>query len=109
MKSPAKPAFGIVFFGALLCLFVLLQVRLWVSEDGFREMSRLRSQVALQQNENHELEVRNARLDAEVKDLTRGFAAVEERARSDLGLIGPEESFYVFGDAEPQDIVVETD
>ena len=72
-------------------------------------MSRLRGQVALQQNENHELEARNARLDAEVKDLTRGFAAVEERARSDLGLIAPDESFYVFGGAESQDIIVETD
>ena len=40
------------------------------------------------------------RLDAEVRDLKRGFAAVEERARSDLGLISPGESFYVFGDPE---------
>ena len=109
MKSSVKPAFVIAFFGTLLCLFVLLQVRLWVSKDGFREMSRLRSQVALQRNDNHEMEARNARLDAEVKDLTRGFSAVEERARSDLGLIAPEESFYVFGDTEPQDIVVEAE
>jgi cell division protein FtsB len=99
----------IAFLGALLCLFAVLQVRLWVSEDGFREMSRLHNQVALQQNENRELAARNARLDAEVKDLTRGFAAVEERARSDLGLVAPEESFYVFGDAELQEATVEPD
>jgi cell division protein FtsB len=109
VNSPIKPVFVISFFGVLLCLFVLLQVRLWVSEDGYREMSRLRSQVELQRDENRKLAERNARLDAEVKDLKRGFAAVEERARSDLGLIAPEESFYVFGDAEPQGTVIEAD
>lgn len=109
MKSSATPAVVIAFFGTLLCLFVVLQVRLWISDDGFREMSRLQNQVAVQKNENRELAARNARLDAEVKDLSRGFAAVEERARADLGLIAPEESFYVFGDAEPQNDAVESD
>jgi cell division protein FtsB len=109
VKSSFKPPIVIAFFGILLCLFAVLQVRLWISEDGFREMSRLHNQVALQRNENQELAARNTRLDAEVKDLTRGFAALEERARSDLGLIAPEESFYVFGDAEPKNVAVEPD
>jgi cell division protein FtsB len=94
MKSTIVKA----FFGLLICLLVMLQVRLWVSDDGFGEISRLRSQVALQTNENKEFEIRNDRLDAEVGDLKLGFAAVEERARSDLGLVAPGESFYVFGD-----------
>lgn len=94
-----KPATVKAFFGVLLGLLLLLQVRLWVSEDGFGEMSRLRSQVVLQRHENEELARRNQRLDAEVVDLKGGFAAVEERARADLGLIGPEESFYMFGDS----------
>jgi cell division protein FtsB len=94
-----KPAIVKAFFGVLLGLLLLLQVRLWVSEDGFGEMSRLRSQVVLQRHENEELALRNQRLDAEVVDLKGGFAAVEERARADLGLIEPEESFYMFGDS----------
>jgi len=89
-----------VFFGALFCLLFALQVRIWVSEDGFSAVVRLQDQVELQRHENEQLANRNERLDAEVRDLKRGFAAVEERARSDLGLISPGESFYVFGDPE---------
>ncbi|MFQ5635719.1 MAG: septum formation initiator family protein, partial [Gammaproteobacteria bacterium] len=71
---------------------------------GFSEVSRLRAQVELQRNENAELAIRNTRLQAEVVDLDSGFAAVEERARSDLGLISPDESFYVFaGDGKDDD------
>lgn len=79
------------------CMLLFLQVRLWLSEDGFAEMNRLRTQVALQDRENRALAERNRRLDAEVGDLKQGFAALEERARSDLGLISPNESFFVFG------------
>ena len=82
----------------LVCMLALLQVRLWISEDGYAEVSRLSKRVAAQQEENTRLTDRNDRLDAEVKDLKRGFGALEERARSDLGLVGPEESFYVIGD-----------
>lgn len=86
---------------SLTGLLAILQVRLWISKDGFSEVSRLGSQVELQRKENTELARRNSRLEAEVKDLRGGFAAVEERARSDLGLIAPDESFYVFsGDAD---------
>ena len=103
MKPAKKPVIARVIYGVLLCLLVLLQFRLWVAEDGFGGMTRLLKQVALQRSENAELELRNERLDAEVTDLKRGYEAVEERARSDLGLIGPGESFYVFGDSEPAD------
>jgi cell division protein FtsB len=92
-----------IFFGVMICLLLMLQIRLWVSAGGFGEISRLHSQVALQQNENKELEIRNKRLEAEVSDLKRGFSAYEERARSDLGLVAPGEDFYVFGDDEPMD------
>lgn len=96
MKISEKPVIVRISFAVLLCLLAVLQVRLWVSEDGFAEMSRLRQQVAFQRNENEQLEERNDRLEAEVDDLKKGFGAVEERARSDLGLISPDESFYVF-------------
>jgi cell division protein FtsB len=83
----------------VLALIVLaLQLRLWVSEEGFRGVSRLREQVANQRENNGDLIQRNRRLEAEVYDLKKGFAALEERARSDLGLVGSNESFYIYSD-----------
>ena len=99
MKISKQPMIVRLFLGGLVCLLVVLQIRLWVSEDGVAEMSRLRQQVAFQKNENEQLADRNDRLEAEVEDLKKGFGAVEERARSDLGLISPDESFFVFSDS----------
>ena len=65
-----------------------------------REVSRLRASVAEQEQQNQQLTERNERLKAEVTDLKGGFAALEERARSDLGMVGPEESFFLFVPAE---------
>ncbi len=84
----------------LLMLLTTLQYRLWVSEDGFREVWRLEGRVEAQAAENQHLKDRNAQLDAEVDDLKSGFSALEERARSDLGMVGSDESFYLFGTAE---------
>jgi cell division protein FtsB len=80
----------------LLGLLLVLQGRFWIAEDGWREVSRLRVSVADQQAENEKMAERNARLEAEVSDLKVGFSALEERARSDLGMVGPDESFYLF-------------
>lgn len=85
----------------VVVLLLWLQLRLWVSEYGFRGVSRLQAQVASQREENSGLLERNRRLEAEVSDLKQGFAALEERARSDLGLIGPNESFYIYSDKAP--------
>jgi cell division protein FtsB len=87
--------------GLLVVLVLALQLRLWVSENGFRGVSRLRVQVATQREENASLSQRNRRLEAEVYDLKKGFAALEERARSDLGLVGNNESFYIYTDKAP--------
>jgi len=80
----------------LTALLLVLQGRLWLSDEGWSEVVRLRSSVAEQQAENEELAKRNARLHAEVTDLKDGFAALEERARADLGMVGADESFYLF-------------
>jgi cell division protein FtsB len=79
----------------LLALFLLLQGGLWLSEDGWSEVLRLRGSVETQRVENEQLTERNRRLRAEVADLKGGFAALEERARSDLGMVASDESFYV--------------
>lgn len=80
----------------LIALLVVLQIRLWFSEDGYREVVRLEDEVAVQQHQNQQLAERNARLEAEVEDLKSGFSAVEERARADLGMVEDDESFFLF-------------
>jgi cell division protein FtsB len=79
---------------ALLIVVTLLQYRLWVSEDGARELSRLQGAVAAQRAENQRLADRNRQLSAEVRDLKSGLAALEERARSELGMVADGETFY---------------
>ena len=79
---------------ALLVVVVLLQYRLWLSANGVQEYTRLESAVAQQTSEDEHLADRNRQLAAEVRDLKSGFGALEERARSDLGMIGNNETFY---------------
>ena len=71
-----------------------LQAELWFSEDGYQKTLKLRSAVAEQHRINDELRTRNASLDAEVINLKQGRDAAEERARTDLGMIGKQETFY---------------
>ena len=103
-----KSGYRRILIFVLIGVLAILQARLWVSEDGFSEVGRLRGQVKLQRDENARLAERNERLEAEVVDLRGGFAAVEERARSDLGLVAPDESFYVFA-SEPDGEEVEAE
>ena len=79
---------------ALLVVVVLLQYRIWLSQGGVRELRRLETAVATQRTENDQLAERNRQLAAEVRDLKSGMGALEERARSDLGMISGNETFY---------------
>lgn len=81
----------LVIFGVIACV---LQAELWLTEDGFRKTVELREAVADQRALNAALRARNAALDAEVLNLKQGLEAAEERARTDLGLIGEHETFY---------------
>src|SRR6202451_496357 len=72
----------------------LLQYRLWVSDQGMREIWRLDQAVETQKAANVEQRDRNRQLLAEVTDLKVGLAALEERARSELGMVGNNETFY---------------
>ena len=83
-----------VLAAALAVALILLQYRIWISDDGLRGVERLQHAVAAQQKLNAGLTERNSRLAAEVQDLKAGTAAIEELARSDLGMIGPNETFY---------------
>ena len=79
---------------ALGIIAVLLQAELWISDAGFQKTRELREAVNHQRELNEELRTRNGALDAEVVNLKQGFEAAEERARTDLGLIGQGETFY---------------
>jgi cell division protein FtsB len=83
-----------ILAAALAVVLILLQYRIWISDDGLRGVDRLQRAVAAQQKLNATLTERNSRLAAEVQDLKSGTAAIEELARSDLGMIGPNETFY---------------
>jgi cell division protein FtsB len=72
----------------------LLQYRLWVSDYGMREIWRLNQAIEAQSAANSEQRERNGQLLAEVADLKVGLAALEERARSELGMVGNNETFY---------------
>jgi cell division protein FtsB len=88
------------FVAALIAALLLLQYRIWVSGDGVGEVLRLRAAVAEQQSDNERLSARNRQLAAEVRDLKQGYSALEERARSDLGMVASNETFFQVGPVE---------
>jgi len=80
--------------GVLLILLVLLQYRLWFGDAGVREVNLLQAEIEHQKADNELLRERNRTLSAEVQDLKKGTTAIEERARTDLGMVGQRETFY---------------
>ena len=78
----------------LFILLLMLQYALWIRGDGLPSVWHLQQAVAAQRQENATLKERNAGLEAEVQDLKQGLDAVEERARSELGMIKRGETFY---------------
>lgn len=72
-----------------------LQVRLWTGQGSFAHVNGLQEQVTLRAAENESREQRNAILRAEIRDLKQGLEAVEDIARSELGLIKKGETFFL--------------
>lgn len=72
-----------------------LSWRLWVADGGMTHTHRLKAQASAAAAELETMRVRNTVLDAEVQDLNSGQAAIESRARVALGMIRPEETFYL--------------
>ena len=79
----------------LIIFLLMLQYRLLVGEGSLAQKVALEKEVALQQEKNARLRDRNAILAREVEDLKSGLEAVEERARTDLGMIREGETFYM--------------
>lgn len=75
-------------------LLILLQYDLWFGEGSIRGAWILEKSIQVQQNQNTRLQSRNQVLEAEVKDLKSGLQAIEERARSELGMTKEDETFF---------------
>ena len=76
---------------ALLALLTLVQAQLWFGNGGKPHAMNLELQLARQQATNDAARTRNLRLQAEVRDLREGLEMVEEKARSELGMVKPDE------------------
>ncbi len=78
----------------LLILLIWLQYKIWLQDGGIPEVLQLQQEVEEVTKEVQKLQERNASLDAEVKDLKKGLDAIEERARSEMGMIKEGEIYY---------------
>jgi len=86
---------------SLAVVIAVLQYRLWLSDRGVRELARMEGAVTQQTVQNAALVERNRQLAAEVRDLKTGMGALEERARSELGMIASNETYYQVVPAAP--------
>ena len=90
----------------LIALLMILQYQLWVGDGSLGHRAELQRQIEEQQIRNQQLEVRNEVITQEIEILTSGDEAIEEVARSRLGMIGEDETFYLIPeprDPEPRD------
>jgi cell division protein FtsB len=85
----------------LLAVISLLQYPLWVGKGGWLKVWEYDRQLQQQKEVTKKLEIRNAGLDAEVRDLKQGYDAIEERARFELGMVRQDESFVQIPEKVP--------
>ena len=85
-------------FAFLGFIFLTLQYQLWLGGGSARALNMLEVELEAQRVTNQELEKRNDILQVEVVDLKNGVEAIEERARSELGMVGKGETFYLIVD-----------
>ena len=74
-------------------LIAALQYPMWLGKGGWLQVRELGRAIGVQHATNVKLKARNDALDADVRDLKTGFEAVEERARSELGMVRQDEVF----------------
>ena len=80
----------------LAVTLIALQYPLWFGKGGWLRVRDLQQQVDAQKTVTAKLDARNRAFDAEVRDLKSGYDALEERARSELGMIRQDEMFLQF-------------
>lgn len=91
-----------ILFGFLGIIFLTLQYQLWLGDDSLRSLNMLELEIEAQRLNNEGLAERNKLVEIEVLDLKNGLEAVEERARSELGMIEEGETFYMILPAKAQ-------
>ena len=78
----------------LLTLLIWLQYKIWLQDGGIPEVLQLEQEIEVVRSEVKTLKERNSSLNAEVKDLKKGLDAIEERARSEMGMLKEGEIYY---------------
>jgi cell division protein FtsB len=86
---------------AFVALIAALQYPMWLGRGGWLQVREFDRQIRAQRDVNATLKARNEGLDAEVRDLKTGYEAIEERARSELGMIRQDEVFFQLQELEP--------
>ena len=79
----------------LIILFLLLQVDIWIKKDGHKRKVELAEMIEIQTEANKEMTIRNNQLQQEIVDLKNGTEAIEEKARTEMGMIKEGEEFYL--------------
>jgi cell division protein FtsB len=85
----------------LIALLLVLHVQLWFGRGSVPQVSRMKTELAVLEAVNQEARQRNERLANEVRDLEEGLGMVEELARSDLGMVRPNEIFVQIAQKTP--------
>ncbi len=88
----------------LLLIFLALQYRLWVGEGSYAEVRHLQQEISNRKADLERMEKENQELRAEIEDLKKGLEAIQERARSELGMIREGETYFQIVEPEqPED------
>jgi cell division protein FtsB len=77
----------------LLALLVSFQAQLWLGRGSLPNVRNMQQKLDEQLQQNQQLQTQNERLGAEVGDLKEGLEIVEEKARTELGMVKPNEIF----------------
>ena len=83
------------FIAILILLFLIIQFDIWVKDDGLNRAKELQQMIDSQSEENQRLKLRNQQLEREIEELKSGTESIEEKARTDLGMIKEGEEFYL--------------
>ena len=83
------------FIIILIVFFLMIQFDIWLKDDGFYRLKELEQMIDSQVEENERLKLRNKQLEREIEELISGTESIEEKARTDLGMIKEGEEFYL--------------
>ena len=83
------------FIIILIVFFLMIQFDIWFKDDGLYRVKELEQMIGSQVEENERLKLRNEQLEREIEELNSGTESIEEKARTDLGMIKEGEEFYL--------------